>query len=45
MHVMSKAIRGKKLPDIRHDGFQEDCNRNMSGSKSEERKLLRKKQS
>jgi len=42
MHVMSKALRGKKLPDVRHDGFQDDCIR--SPSKSEEKKLLRKKQ-
>jgi len=38
MFVMTKVFRGKKLPDVRHDGFE-------SGSEiSEEAKQLKKLQ-
>jgi len=33
MHVMSKVCRGKKLPDVRHDGFQDDEEFNVSSPK------------
>lgn len=42
IHVMSKVFRGKKLPDVRHDGFKVD--KDYQASSSIDANLWRKEQ-
>jgi len=42
LHVMSKVCRGKKLPDVRHDGFKDD--KDFDANSSCDAHMLRKVQ-